>query len=78
MNMELPQAYSIRVQTCIQCPQGVSRSSSCGVDGEQYHHHATVGTCPAGRYAGNWPAPAAIDPDYVPTPANATRGRCCS
>jgi len=22
--------------------------------------------------------PAAIDPDYVPTPANATKGRCCS
>lgn len=70
--------YSKRVQLCIRCPHGSRRTGACTVDRKQYHDHALSGECQKGYYSvsGRMPPPAIIDPDYVPTPTNATLGGC--
>jgi hypothetical protein len=78
--MKVDSIYADRVQKCIQCSFGSARNAACTEDKQQFHDHALSGDCPKGYYSvsGRMPPPAIIDPGYKPTPANATRGRCCS
>jgi hypothetical protein len=81
--------YHLRVIACIGCEE--SRASgrvTCGRSGKTLDAHGRGEACPLGKFEAGVGMPGTLPPvvlplqeipaDYVPTPDNATRGRCCS
>jgi hypothetical protein len=81
--------YHLRVVVCIGCEE--SRASgrvTCARSGKTLDAHGRGEPCPKALFAAGEAMPERpplvvlplqeIPADYVPTPDNATRGRCCS
>ena len=66
---------------CTTCPHATTDRRTCTVSGLTLSVHVGGEPCPKGIAPGRVPSlppPATIPTEYAPTPANATRGRCCS
>jgi hypothetical protein len=64
---------------CLSCKHMVPHGNEivCGKTPDKVSLYV-IKCCPVGKFypAGTLPPPADIDPDYVPTPTNATLGGC--